>query len=86
MPILLLTVVLLSLQRRLLARRGYVSVSGKGGERRPFDIGWWKWVLLAYSVLVAALAVVMPLALQGRPHQHTWMALCWATTVGLIGE
>jgi iron(III) transport system permease protein len=63
MPILLLTVVLLSLQRRLLARRGYVSVSGKGGERRPFDIGWWKWVLLASSVLVTALAVVMPLAI-----------------------
>lgn len=61
MPILLLTVVMLALQRRLLARRGYVSVSGKGGERRPFDIGAWKWVLLAYSVLVAMLAVVMPL-------------------------
>jgi len=63
MPILLLTVVLLALQRKLLARRGYVSVSGKGGERRPFDIGWWKWPLLAYAGLVAALAVVMPLAI-----------------------
>lgn len=63
MPILLLTVVMLALQRKLLARRGFVSVSGKGGERRPFDIGAWKWVLLAYSCLVAALAVVMPLAI-----------------------
>lgn len=63
MPILLLTVVLLALQRRLLARRGYVSVSGKGGERRPFDIGAWKWVLLAYACLVALLAVVMPLVI-----------------------
>lgn len=63
MPILLLTIVMLVLQRRLLARRGYVSVSGKGGERRPFDIGAWKWVLLGYSVLVAALTVVMPLVI-----------------------
>lgn len=63
MPILLLTIVMLMLQRRLLARRGYVSVSGKGGERRPFDIGWWKWLLLAYSALVALLSVVMPLAI-----------------------
>lgn len=63
MPILLLTVVMLALQRRLLARRGYVSVSGKGGERRPFDIGWWKWLLLAYSAVVALLSVVMPLAI-----------------------
>lgn len=63
MPILLLTIVMLSLQRKLLARRGYVSVSGKGGERRPFDIGAWKWLLLAYSALVAMLTVVMPLAI-----------------------
>lgn len=63
MPILALTVVMLMLQRKLLARRGYVSVSGKGGERRPFDIGPWKWLLLAYSALVAMLAVVMPLAI-----------------------
>lgn len=63
MPILLLTVVMLAVQRKLLARRGYVSVSGKGGERRPFDIGWWKWLLLTYSALVALLSVVMPLAI-----------------------
>jgi len=61
MPILLLTVVMLMLQRRLLARRGYVSVSGKGGERRPFDIGGWKWPLLAYAVVVALLSVLLPL-------------------------
>ena len=63
MPILLLTVVMLMLQRRLLARRGYVSVSGKGGERRPLDIGPWRWLLLAYSALIALLSVVMPLAI-----------------------
>lgn len=63
MPILLLTVVMLMLQRQLLARRGYVAVSGKGGERRPFDIGLWKWLLLAYASLIALLAVVLPLVI-----------------------
>jgi iron(III) transport system permease protein len=63
MPILLLTIVMLMLQRWLLAKRGYVSVSGKGGERRPFDIGWWKWPLLAYTVAIAALSVLLPLAI-----------------------
>jgi iron(III) transport system permease protein len=63
MPILLLTVVMLMLQRRLLARRGFVSVSGKGGERRPFDIGGWKWPLLAYASLVGLLSVVLPFAI-----------------------
>jgi iron(III) transport system permease protein len=63
MPILLLTVVMLMLQRRLLARRGFVSVSGKGGERRPLDFGAWKWVLLAFSMLVSLMSVVLPLAI-----------------------
>ncbi len=63
MPILVLTVAMLWVQRRLLSRKGFVSVSGKGGERRPFDIGWWKWPLLAYAGLVSLLAVVMPLAI-----------------------
>lgn len=63
MPILLLTVVMLFLQRKLLARRGYVAVSGKGGERRPFDIGGWRWLLLAYAALVSMLTVIMPLVI-----------------------
>lgn len=61
MPILLLTVVMLWMQRRILSRKGFVSVSGKGGERRPFDVGFWKWPLLAYSALIGVLAVVLPL-------------------------
>jgi iron(III) transport system permease protein len=63
MPILVLTVVMLWVQRRLLSRKGFVSVSGKGGERRPFDIGWWKWPLLGYAAFVSLLTVVMPLAI-----------------------
>lgn len=63
MPILLLTVVMLFMQRRLLARKGFVSVSGKGGERRPFEIGVWKWPLLGFSLLVSLLTVILPLAI-----------------------
>ncbi|KQX85004.1 ABC transporter permease [Variovorax sp. Root473] len=63
MPILVLTVVMLWVQRKLLSRKGFVSVSGKGGERRPFDIGFWKWPLLAYAAFVSLLTVVMPLAI-----------------------
>lgn len=63
MPILLLTVAMLYLQRRILSRKGFVSVSGKGGERRSLDIGAWRWPLLAYSLLVGLLTVVLPLAI-----------------------
>lgn len=61
MPMLAMTVVLLLVQRMLLSRKGYVSVSGKGGERRPLDIGAWRWVLAAYCGLIAAITVVVPL-------------------------
>lgn len=63
MPILLLTIMMLWLQRRILSRKGFVSVSGKGGERRPYDVGPWKWLLLAYAAAVSLLTVVMPMAI-----------------------
>jgi iron(III) transport system permease protein len=40
-----------------------VSVSGKGGERRPLDIGRFKWVLALYATLICCLSVVMPLGI-----------------------
>ncbi len=61
MPLLLITVVLIGGQRMLLSRRGYVAQTGKGGERRPIELGRWRWALLAYCGLVGAMAVVMPL-------------------------
>lgn len=63
MPVLAVTVLLLLLQRRLLARKGYVSVSGKGGERRPLDIGPFKWVLCGYGAFICLLSVILPLGI-----------------------
>lgn len=59
-PLLLITVALLALQRLLLGRRGYTAVSGKGGERRPVKLGKWRWPLFAYVMLVGALGLVLP--------------------------
>lgn len=63
MPVLGATVLLLLLQRRLLAKKGYVSVSGKGGERRPLDIGPFKWLLAAYGAFILLLSVALPLGI-----------------------
>jgi iron(III) transport system permease protein len=60
MPLLLITLLLIYAQRLLLARKGYVSQTGKGGERRPIDIGPWKWALLTYCGIVGVLAVAAP--------------------------
>jgi iron(III) transport system permease protein len=61
MPLLLLTVGLFWLQRRITARKGYVALTGKGGERRPVNLGPWRWALLAYCLGVCSLSVYMPM-------------------------
>lgn len=61
MPLLGITVLLFWLQQRILGRRGYASVTGKGGERRMIALGPWRWVLFGYSLIVCALAVFMPM-------------------------
>jgi len=60
-PLLLITVALLGLQRLILARRGYTAVSGKGGERRLVKLGKWRWPMFAYVMLVAAITLALPL-------------------------
>ncbi len=61
MPLLLITLAMVGAQRLMFARRGYVSQTGKGGERRPIMLGAWRWVMLAWCVFVGLLAVVMPM-------------------------
>jgi iron(III) transport system permease protein len=56
MPLLLITILMFWLQRRVLGRRGYTTVSGKGGERRITQLGPWRWVMLGYALFVCAFA------------------------------
>ncbi|MFI4980150.1 MAG: ABC transporter permease [Nevskiales bacterium] len=65
-PLLLITVVLFSLQRWLIHRRGFVSLTGKGGERRVMRLGPWRFVLLGYAMLVLSLSVLLPYAALGQ--------------------
>jgi iron(III) transport system permease protein len=61
MPLLIITIVLFWVQRRITSRKGYVSLTGKGGERRPIRLGPWKWAALAYCLLVCTLSFFMPM-------------------------
>jgi iron(III) transport system permease protein len=61
MPLLCITIFLFWLQRRLTHRRGYVSLTGKGGERRPIPLGGWKWPMLGYCLFVCTLSFFMPM-------------------------
>ncbi|HWL79597.1 MAG TPA: iron ABC transporter permease [Roseomonas sp.] len=62
MPLLLITIGMIAVQKLLLARKGFVSQTGKGGERRPIRLGRWRWLVLGYCGFVGLLAVLMPLA------------------------
>lgn len=62
MPLLLITLALIGIQRLMLARKGYVSQTGKGGERRPVKLGpFWRWALFGWCALVCLLSVVAPM-------------------------
>ena len=61
MPLLGITVFMFWVQRRITSRKGFVSLTGKGGERRPVPLGPWKWVALAYCLFVTTLSFFMPL-------------------------
>jgi iron(III) transport system permease protein len=65
-PLLLITVVMFSLQRQLVRRRGFVALTGKGGERRVMEIGPWRWVMLAYALLILSLTVLLPYIVLGQ--------------------
>jgi iron(III) transport system permease protein len=60
MPLLLVTVFLLFVQRRILGRRRFTTVSGKGGVRRPMRLGAWRWPALGLAMLVPLLSVILP--------------------------
>ena len=60
-PLLLITATLLGLQRLALSRKGYTTISGKGGERRLVQLGKWRWVMFGYCMVVVALTLFMPL-------------------------
>ncbi len=61
MPLLTITIVLFWVQRRITSRKGYVSLTGKGGERRPVPLGGWKWAVLGYCLFVCTLSFFMPM-------------------------
>lgn len=57
-----ITVTALYLQRSYLARRSYITLGGKGARAQLIDLGAWRWLLLAFGVLIFLVAIVAPFA------------------------
>ena len=73
-PLLGATALLLSVQKRLLGRRGYAAIGGKGGQRRRIALGAWRYPALAGCLLVMACAVFLPYGILAR----TAFSRAWA--------
>ena len=59
-PLLVATALLLLVQKRLLGRRGYAAIGGKGGQRRRIPLGLWRYPAFAGCLAVMACAVFLP--------------------------
>ena len=59
-PLLLVTGGLLFVQRRLLARKAFATLTGKGGAQRTIQLGRWRYVALAWCLAVATLSLFLP--------------------------
>jgi iron(III) transport system permease protein len=59
-PLLLATALLLLVQKKLLGRRGYASVGGKGAQRRVIPLGLWRYPALLGCLAVLTCAVFLP--------------------------
>ncbi|MEO8715301.1 MAG: iron ABC transporter permease [Acetobacteraceae bacterium] len=58
--LLLITVALVLAQHHVLARRGYVTVTGKGSRAEPIALGRWRWPLAILGFAYLGVAVVLP--------------------------
>ncbi len=62
LPLLVLTIVLLRAESMVLGRRGYSVVSGKQGDPRLVQLGWFKWVALGLVFLILMCPIFLPYA------------------------
>jgi iron(III) transport system permease protein len=61
LPLLGITAVLFWVQRKSFGRKSFVTITGKGGERRLIELGAWRWPVLGYTWFVAAISVAAAL-------------------------
>ena len=80
MPLLLATALLLLVQKRLLGRRGYAAVAGKGGLRRPIPLGLWRYPALVGCLAVMACAIFLPYGILAKAaFSRAWaQPLAWS--------
>ena len=59
-PLLLATMALIALQKRILGRKGFSTVGGKGGQKRLVQLGWGRFPVLLLVLSILSLSVFLP--------------------------
>jgi len=59
-PLLLATMVLIAVQKKILGRKGYSTVGGKGGQKRLIRLGWGRVPVLLFVFGILSLSVFLP--------------------------
>ncbi|MEE9147022.1 MAG: iron ABC transporter permease [Candidatus Tectomicrobia bacterium] len=60
LPMLLGAMGLLWMRRKSLGRRGYATIGGKGGQRRPQRLGPYRWVLFGLCMVPLTCSLILP--------------------------
>src|SRR5687768_2715848 len=59
-PLLLATMVLIAVQKKILGRKGYSTVGGKGAQKRLIRLGWGRVPVLLFVLGILSLSVFLP--------------------------
>jgi iron(III) transport system permease protein len=59
-PLLLATMALIAVQKRILGRKGFSTVGGKGGQKRLVQLGWGRVPVLLLVLGILSLSVFLP--------------------------
>ena len=59
-PLLLATMTLIAVQKKILGRKGYSTVGGKGGQKRLIRLGWGRIPALIFVLSILSLSVFLP--------------------------
>jgi len=55
------TILLLWVQRSIIGRKKYTTLTGKVGRKRPIDLGIWRWLAFLYCFCVVTLSLLLPI-------------------------
>lgn len=60
LPMLLVALLFLWFRRRVLGRRGFATIGGKGGQRRLQKLGGYRWLLFSFCAIPLICSIVLP--------------------------